>query len=48
MASTIVPVLRIEDFTVPTVVAILTALLASAWPASRAVRLKPAEAVRHR
>jgi ABC-type lipoprotein release transport system permease subunit len=48
MASTIVPVLRIEDFTVPTAVAILTALLASAWPASRAVRLKPAEAVRHR
>lgn len=48
MASTMVPVLRAEDFTIPTVVALITALVASAWPALRAVRLRPAEAVRHR
>jgi ABC-type lipoprotein release transport system permease subunit len=42
----IVPALRVEDFFVPTGVAIVTALLASAWPALRAVRFRPAEAVR--
>jgi ABC-type lipoprotein release transport system permease subunit len=41
------PVLRISDFTGPTGVALLTALAASAWPAWRAVRLVPADAVRH-
>jgi ABC-type lipoprotein release transport system permease subunit len=43
----IVPVLTPNDFTIPTAVALLTALLASAWPAIRAARLRPAEAVRH-
>jgi ABC-type lipoprotein release transport system permease subunit len=47
MGTQIVPVLGREDFTIPTLVALLTALLASAWPAIRAVRLRPAEAVRH-
>jgi ABC-type lipoprotein release transport system permease subunit len=39
-------VLRSGDFARPVVVALITALAASAWPAWRAVRLKPAEAVR--
>ncbi len=43
----IVPVLTRNDFTIPAVVAVATALVASAWPAIRAVRLRPAEAVRH-
>jgi ABC-type antimicrobial peptide transport system permease subunit len=43
----IVPVLTPNDFTIPAAVALLTALLASAWPAIRAARLRPAEAVRH-
>jgi putative ABC transport system permease protein len=47
MGTQIVPVLSPDDFTIPTAVALLTALLASAWPAIRAVRLRPAEAVRH-
>ncbi|MDE0884757.1 MAG: FtsX-like permease family protein [Myxococcota bacterium] len=47
MGTRIFPVLTLEDFTIPTTVALLTALLASAWPALRAVRLRPAEAVRH-
>jgi putative ABC transport system permease protein len=41
------PVLRVSDFTVPTGVAFLTAAVASAWPAYRATRFRPAEAVRH-
>ena len=47
MGTRIVPVLGLEDFTIPTAVALVTALLASAWPAIRAARLRPAEAVRH-
>jgi ABC-type lipoprotein release transport system permease subunit len=43
----IVPVLRGADFRVPVAVAVITALVASAWPAWRAARLRPAEAVRH-
>lgn len=46
VGSRIVPVLRSSDFGVPLAVATLTALVASAWPAWRAVRLRPAEAVR--
>ena len=46
MGTRIVPALGIQDLTIPTVVALITALLASAWPALRAVRLRPAEAVR--
>ncbi len=41
------PVLRTEDFVVPTVVAFLTAGVASGWPAYRATQFRPAEAVRH-
>jgi ABC-type lipoprotein release transport system permease subunit len=47
VGSRIVPVLRTSDFTTPLWVAGLTAFVASAWPAWRAVRLRPAEAVRH-
>jgi ABC-type lipoprotein release transport system permease subunit len=46
VGSRIQPVLRSQDFTGPTLVAIVTAVVASAWPAWRAARLKPAEAVR--
>lgn len=42
----IVPALRASDLWVPVVVALVTALLASLWPALRAVRIRPAEAVR--
>ena len=47
VGSRIVPVLRTSDFTGPVFVAFVTAVIASAWPAWRAVRLRPAEAVRH-
>jgi ABC-type lipoprotein release transport system permease subunit len=47
MGTQIVPVLTPDDFKIPTTVALLTALFASAWPALRAVRLRPAEAVRY-
>jgi ABC-type lipoprotein release transport system permease subunit len=47
VGSRIVPVLRSSDFTGPVAVAFVTAVIASAWPAWRAVRLRPAEAVRH-
>jgi len=41
------PVIRSTDLVVPVVVALVTALLASLWPALRAVRIRPAEALRH-
>jgi len=47
VGARIVPVLRPDDLTVPAVAAAVTALLASLWPATRAARLRPAEAVRH-
>ena len=47
VGSRIYPVLRSEDFSMPIGVAFFTAAIASAWPAWRAVRLRPAEAVRH-
>jgi ABC-type lipoprotein release transport system permease subunit len=43
----IIPVLRSEDLLIPVVVAVITAILASLWPAVRAARTRPAEAVRH-
>jgi ABC-type antimicrobial peptide transport system permease subunit len=46
IGTRIVPVLRPSDFAIPVAVAGVTALLAAAWPAWRAVRLRPAEAVR--
>ena len=42
----LVPVLRWQDFTVPMLFAVLTAMLASLWPAVRASGFRPAEAVR--
>jgi ABC-type lipoprotein release transport system permease subunit len=47
VGTRIVPVLRAGDFRVPVAVAVITALVASAWPAWRAARLRPADAVRH-
>jgi len=46
VGARLVPVLRGTDFAIPVVVASLAALLASAWPAVRAVRARPAEALR--
>lgn len=46
VGSRIVPVLRTSDFTEPLLVAVITAAAASAWPAWRAARLRPADAVR--
>ncbi len=43
----IVPTLRSDDLVVPAISATITALLASLWPAVRAARLRPSEAVRH-
>ena len=43
----IVPVLQAQDVWIPVAIAIATAVLASLWPAVRAVRTRPAEAVRH-
>jgi ABC-type lipoprotein release transport system permease subunit len=47
VGTRLVPVLRWADFTVPMAVALVTAIVASAWPAVHAVRFRPAEAVRH-
>ncbi len=47
VGSRIYPMLRSADFSAPVAVALVTAAIASAWPAWRAVRLRPAEAVRH-
>ena len=47
VGTKIVPVIRSQDLIVPTLVAIVTAVLASLWPALRAVRIRPADAVRH-
>ncbi len=46
MGTRITPVMRARDLVGPTGVAVVTALVAAAWPAWRAVRLRPAEAVR--
>ena len=45
--SRIIPVIPESDLVIPVVVAVVTALIASLWPALRAVRTRPAEAVRH-
>jgi len=47
VSTRIVPVIRHRDLIVPVATAIVTAVLASLWPALRAVRIRPAEAVRH-
>jgi ABC-type lipoprotein release transport system permease subunit len=45
--ATIIPVIPENDLIAPVVVAVVTALIASLWPAVRVVRARPAEAVRH-
>lgn len=47
VGTQIIPVLRASDFVQPILIAVLTALVASLWPALRAIRLQPAEATRH-
>ena len=47
IGTRIVPVIRSQDVGIPVVSAIVTALVASLWPAVRATRFCPAEAVRH-
>lgn len=47
IGTEIVPVLRGKDLIMPTLVAVATAFFASLWPALRAVRIRPADAVRH-
>jgi ABC-type lipoprotein release transport system permease subunit len=47
VSTTIVPVIPESDLIIPVVVAVVTALIASLWPALRAVRTRPADAVRH-
>jgi ABC-type lipoprotein release transport system permease subunit len=46
IGTRIVPTLRRSDLTVPAITAAVTAVLASLWPAVRAARFRPAEAVR--
>ena len=46
IGTRIVPVIRSQDVTTPVGVALVTALLASLWPALHAVRIRPADAVR--
>jgi ABC-type lipoprotein release transport system permease subunit len=47
IGSRIVPVIRTYDLVVPVTVAVITAGVASLWPALRAARLRPAQAMRH-
>lgn len=47
IGTKIVPVVRPGDLAAPVAVALVTAVLASLWPALRAVRVRPADAVRH-
>jgi ABC-type lipoprotein release transport system permease subunit len=47
IGTRIVPVLRGGDLAAPLVVAVVASLLASLWPALRAARSRPAEALRH-
>lgn len=47
VGTKIVPVIPTGDLIIPIGVAIVIAVLASLWPALRAVRIRPADAVRH-
>ncbi len=47
VGSRIVPVVRARDLVAPVVMALTAATVASAWPALRAVSLRPGEALRH-
>jgi ABC-type lipoprotein release transport system permease subunit len=46
MPTKLMPIARSGDVTAPLIVAALTALIASLWPALRAVRTRPADALR--
>ena len=46
VGTRIIPVLQLDSFTLPAAVAVITALVAGGWPALRAVRFRPADAVR--
>jgi ABC-type lipoprotein release transport system permease subunit len=46
VGSRIVPVIRLNDVLAPAVMAVLAAVMASAWPAIRVAGLKPGEALR--
>ncbi len=46
IGTRLVPVIRSQDVTTPLAVALVTAVLASLWPALHAVRIRPADAVR--
>lgn len=43
----IIPLVRPGDLRDPVVIAVVTAILASLWPALRASRIRPADAIRH-
>jgi len=47
VGTRIVPVIRGYDVAVPVGIAVLTTVAASVWPALRALRFRPAEALRH-
>ena len=47
IGTRIVPVIRAKDVGIPVLSAMVTAIVASLWPAVRAVRFHPAEALRH-
>jgi ABC-type lipoprotein release transport system permease subunit len=47
IGSTVYPRLDLRDVLLPIGVAFITAILAALWPAWKAVRLRPAEAIRH-
>jgi ABC-type lipoprotein release transport system permease subunit len=44
--SVLKPVLRARDFVAPVMIGAITAVLSSFWPALRAARAKPADALR--
>ncbi|MEE9282209.1 MAG: ABC transporter permease, partial [Myxococcota bacterium] len=41
------PALELADLGIPIALAIVTAVLSALWPAIKAARLRPAEALRH-
>jgi putative ABC transport system permease protein len=47
IGTTVYTSIALRDVVLPVVVALITAVLAALWPAWKAVRLRPAEAIRH-